>query len=86
MWESRRFCEISKEVVGRGEILLLDFHAFLHSAISTALFFISPSPFVPAFVDSVSAMDGCLGGAGSRRGGRGLAGGGWMAGGTAISS
>ena len=44
-------------VVGRGGILLLDFHAFHHSVISTALFFML-SRLVPAFVDSASAMGG----------------------------
>jgi len=43
--------------VGRGEILLLDFHAFHHSAISTALFFMALSPFVPASVDNLFATD-----------------------------
>ena len=58
MWESRRFCEISKERWEEGKSWFLDFHAFHHSAISTALLFIARSPCVPAFVDSPFAMGG----------------------------
>src|ERR1700680_4103244 len=45
-------------MVGRGEILPLDFHAFHRSAISTARFFIALSFFSAGFVDSLFARGG----------------------------
>jgi hypothetical protein len=57
MWESRRLCEISKELWKEGE------SCFWISTLSIAppfpqLSFIVLSPFAAAFVDNVSAMGG----------------------------